>query len=105
MPYADVYRRSLEDPNGFWADAAQDIDWYEPPTKILDDSRSPFTRWFVGGTLNTCHNALDRHVDGASGNRADQVALIYDCIANCATRSRSSRASSEVSVCRRATAS
>ena len=73
--FAEVYRRSLEDPDGFWREAAADIDWYEPPERILDDSSPPFTRWFGGGRLNTCYNALDRHVhDG----RADQVALIYD---------------------------
>jgi propionyl-CoA synthetase len=71
----DVYRRSLEDPEGFWADAAVAIDWVEPWDRVLDDSRAPFTRWFTGGRLNTCHNALDRHVDGG---RAEQPALIYD---------------------------
>jgi len=75
MTYDEVYRRSLEDPEGFWAGAATDIDWYVEPTRILDNDKSPFTRWFVGGELNTAHNALDRHVDGG---RADQVALIYD---------------------------
>jgi propionyl-CoA synthetase len=73
--YNDLYRRSLDDPEGFWAEAAQDIDWYSPPKQICDDSRPPFTRWFTGGTLNTSHNALDRHVDGG---RADQLALVYD---------------------------
>ncbi len=73
--FAEVYRSSLEDPEGFWREAAAGIDWYEAPRQILDDSRSPFTRWFSGGLLNTCYNALDRHVDGG---RAEQVALIYD---------------------------
>jgi propionyl-CoA synthetase len=71
----DVYRRSLEDPEGFWADAAVAIDWDEPWERVLDDSRAPFTRWFTGGRLNTCHNALDRHVERG---RAEQPALIYD---------------------------
>jgi propionyl-CoA synthetase len=73
--YEDVFHRSLTDPAGFWAEAAQTIDWYERPHTILDDSNPPFYRWFRGGSLNTCHNALDRHVDGG---RADQRALIYD---------------------------
>lgn len=75
MSYADVYRRSLTDPDAFWAEAAQDVNWYTPPKRILDNDRPPFTRWFAGGELNTCHNALDRHVDGG---RADQLALVYD---------------------------
>ncbi|HYZ92013.1 MAG TPA: propionyl-CoA synthetase [Actinomycetota bacterium] len=78
MSYAEIYRRSLDDPDGFWAQAAQDIDWDTPPAKILDNSNAPFTRWFAGGRLNTCYNALDRHVDGARYDRSDQVALIYD---------------------------
>ena len=73
--YEDVFNRSLSDPAGFWAEAAQAIDWYEQPQIILDDSNPPFYRWFRGGRLNTCHNALDRHVDSG---RADQRALIYD---------------------------
>ena len=71
----DVYRRSLDDPEGFWAEAAAAIDWDEPWERVLDDSRAPFYRWFSGGRLNTCHNALDRHVENG---RADQLALIYD---------------------------
>jgi propionyl-CoA synthetase len=75
MTYDEQFRRSLEDPDGFWAQAAQLIDWDVQPTQILDNSNPPFTRWFGGGELNTCYNALDRHVDSG---RADQVALIYD---------------------------
>ncbi len=70
-----VYRRSLEDPEAFWAEAARDIDWTAPWTTVLDRDARPAARWFVGGELNTCHNALDRHVDGGRG---DQLALIYD---------------------------
>jgi propionyl-CoA synthetase len=70
-----IYRRSLEDREGFWADAARAIDWEREPERVLDDSAPPFYRWFVGGELNTCHNALDRHV---AGGRADQTALVYD---------------------------
>jgi propionyl-CoA synthetase len=73
--YEETYRHSLEDPDGFWGDAATAIHWDEPWERVLDDSRAPFYRWFSGGRLNTCHNALDRHVEGG---RADQLALIYD---------------------------
>src|ERR1700761_3479747 len=73
--YEDAFRRSLEDPAGFWAEAASAIDWYTKPERILDDSNPPFYRWYTGGTLNTCHNAVDRHVDNGHG---DQPALIYD---------------------------
>jgi propionyl-CoA synthetase len=73
--FDQVYRRSLEDPEGFWAEAAAAIDWIEPWERVLDDSHAPFYRWFTGGRLNTCHNALDRHVERG---RADQAALIYD---------------------------
>ncbi|MCB1761361.1 MAG: propionyl-CoA synthetase [Gammaproteobacteria bacterium] len=75
MSYKDIYTRSLKDPEGFWAEAAEGIDWYKPAEKILDDSNKPFYRWFRGGELNTCYNALDRHADGGRG---DQLALIYD---------------------------
>jgi propionyl-CoA synthetase len=73
--YEESYRRSLEDPDDFWAEAAAAIDWDEPWERVLDDSRAPFYRWFSGGRLNTCHNALDRNV---ANGRADQLALIYD---------------------------
>jgi propionyl-CoA synthetase len=70
-----VYRRSLDAPDEFWAEAAAAIDWIEPWERVLDASRAPFYRWFTGGRLNTCWNALDRHVEGG---RADQLALVYD---------------------------
>jgi propionyl-CoA synthetase len=73
--FDEIYRRSLEEPEAFWAEAAEAIDWIEPFERVLDDSRAPFYRWFTGGVMNTCANALDRHVDGG---RADQPALIYD---------------------------
>ncbi len=73
--YQKLHSRSLQDPEGFWADAAQDIHWERKWNRVLDDSRKPFYRWFTGGVLNTCYNALDRHVESG---RADQVALIYD---------------------------
>lgn len=73
--YREVHARSLADPAGFWGDAAKAIDWIAPATKVFDPSMGLYGRWFAGGVLNTCYNALDRHV--ASG-RADQVALIHD---------------------------
>ena len=73
--YDDLFQKSIKDPAGFWGDAAKDITWTKPYDKVLDDSNKPFYRWFTGGELNTCYNALDRHVDGG---RADQTALIYD---------------------------
>ncbi|MQA04091.1 MAG: AMP-binding protein [Streptosporangiales bacterium] len=73
--YAEAHARSISDEDGFWLAAAADIDWYRPPSRALDDSNPPFYRWFPDGVLNTCHNALDRHVDGG---RADQPALRYD---------------------------
>ena len=73
--YDESYRQSLADPESFWGNAAEAIDWDEPWERVLDESRAPFYRWFSGGRLNTCHNALDRHVEGG---RADQLALIYD---------------------------
>jgi propionyl-CoA synthetase len=75
MNYKDVYARSMHDPNGFWAEAAAAIDWYTPFDKVLDDSKPPFYRWFTGGMLNTCYNAVDRHV---AAGRGAQPALIYD---------------------------
>ena len=73
--YTETFDRSLADPEGFWGEAAKAIDWYREPTVVLDTSNPLFYRWFADGVLNTCFNALDRHVrDG----RGDQVALIYD---------------------------
>jgi len=73
--YTEVYRRSIESPTEFWAEAAEAISWYSPPTQILDDSRAPLYRWFPDGRLNTCYNAVDRHVEAGRG---EQLALIYD---------------------------
>ena len=73
--YDDVYARSMQDPEGFWGAAAEDIYWEKRWDRVFDDSRAPFHRWFVGGTMNTCYNALDLHVDRGRGK---QVALIYD---------------------------
>lgn len=73
--YQESYTRSLSDPHGFWGEAAQAIDWEVPPTTVLDEQNPPFYRWFTGGRLNTCFNALDRHVAAGNGER---TALIYD---------------------------
>jgi propionyl-CoA synthetase len=74
-PYAEAFRRSLDHPDQFWAEAAEAIDWERRWDKVLDDSRPPFYRWFAGARLNTCWNALDRHVAAGRGARD---ALIFD---------------------------
>lgn len=72
--YRALVRSSIDDPEGFWGAAAQELTWIHPPKTVLED-RAPFYDWFPDGVLNVCYNALDRHViDG----RADQLALIYD---------------------------
>ena len=73
--YQEVYAQWQRDPEGFWAEAAREIDWYEPPKKIFDASAGIYGRWFTGASCNTCYNALDRHV---LAGRNDQAALIYD---------------------------
>ncbi len=73
--YEIAYKRALEDPNGFWGELAEDCHWYKKWDKVLDDSNKPFYRWFTGGELNSCYNALDFHIDQGRG---EQVALIYD---------------------------
>jgi propionyl-CoA synthetase len=73
--YEEAYARSLRDPEGFWAAAAEDLYWERRWDRVFDDSRPPFYRWFTGGVLNTCYNALDLHVDRGRGK---QRALIYD---------------------------
>ena len=73
--YDEVYRRALDDPEGFWAARAEDIHWEKRWDRVLDASRPPYYRWFAGGVLNTCYNALDLHVDRGRGK---QTALIYD---------------------------
>ncbi len=70
--YEDFYRRSIDDREGFWAEEAQRIDWKTAPQQVCDYSNPPFARWFVGGTTNLCHNAVDRHLE----KRAGQAALI-----------------------------
>jgi propionyl-CoA synthetase len=73
--YDQVYRRSLDDPNGFWGEAAEALVWDKRWDRVLDDSRLPFYRWFSGGKLSVAYNALDRHVDEGNGER---TALVYD---------------------------
>ena len=71
--YAEFHRRSLTDRDAFWAEQAQLVDWKTPPQQICDYSNPPFAKWFVGGTTNLCHNAVDRHLK----DRPDQAALIF----------------------------
>jgi propionyl-CoA synthetase len=73
--YDKVFTESIENPEKFWAEAAEGIDWYQKSENVLDSSNPPFYRWFSGGTLNTCYNAVDRHV---AAGRGDQTAIIYD---------------------------
>ena len=76
MPsYAEIYQRSLENPEAFWGEAAQALHWHKPWDKVLDESAKPTPRWFTGGLFNTCYNALDRHVEAGHG---DRLALIFD---------------------------
>ncbi|MCX8004874.1 MAG: AMP-binding protein, partial [Burkholderiaceae bacterium] len=71
--YREFHARSIADRENFWAEQARLIDWLQPPQTICDHSRPPFVRWFVGGTTNLCHNAVDRHLP----SRREQPALIY----------------------------
>ena len=74
-PYDEAFAKSINDPEAFWGAAAEDCHWYKKWDKVLDDSNKPFYRWFVGGEINTCYNALDFHIENGRG---DQDALIYD---------------------------
>ena len=73
--YRETYERSITDPEAFWGEQAELVDWFRKPERVLDDSAPPFYRWFPGASLNTCFNALDRHVIRGAGDRA---ALIHD---------------------------
>lgn len=73
--FDEIYARSIADPEAFWAEAAEKIDWFKKWDRVLDSSNPPFYRWFAGGEVNTCYNAVDRHV---LGGRGEQVALIWD---------------------------
>jgi len=73
--YDELHRRSIAEPNDFWAEAAEALHWDRRWDQVLDDSRPPFYRWFKGGKLNTCFNAIDRHVEAGLG---DRIAIIHD---------------------------
>lgn len=73
MPsYKEFHARSISDPDGFWREQAQRIHWQRPFERVLDYSRPPFARWFVGGTTNLAYNAVDRH----QATRGEQAALV-----------------------------
>ena len=72
--YRELFQAGVDDPAAFWAQAARAVTWTREPQRILDDDNPPFYRWFPDGELNTCANALDRHI----AERGDQPALIYD---------------------------
>jgi propionyl-CoA synthetase len=73
--YRELFNASMKDPAEFWAQAAKEVSWIREPRQVLDESTPPFYRWFPDAELNTCANALDRHV---ADGRAEQPALIYD---------------------------
>ena len=73
--YHEVHARSLADPEGFWGEVAREIDWIEPAKRIFDPGMGLYGRWFAGAVVNTCYNALDRHV---AAGRGSQPALIHD---------------------------
>lgn len=75
MRYAEIHQRALKQPEAFWAEQAAALHWDQPWEQVLDRASAPLYRWFAGGRINTCYNALDRHVENG---RADQAALIYD---------------------------
>ena len=84
MRYAELHQKSITDPNGFWMEQAQAIEWTTPPSKALFDDKAPLFEWFRDGQVNTCWNALDRHVENG---RADQLAVIHDSpVTNSITR-------------------
>jgi len=73
--FDEVHRRSIEQPDEFWGEAGQAVTWDKPWSQVLNNREAPFTRWFSGGQLNTCYNAVDRHVENGRG---EQTAVIYD---------------------------
>ncbi|MEM9550629.1 MAG: propionate-CoA ligase PrpE [Pseudomonadota bacterium] len=75
MSYADLIERWKRDPETYWMEAAEGIDWVKPPTRALDDNAAPLYSWFSDGLVNTCYNAVDRHVDAGHG---DRIAIIHD---------------------------
>ena len=75
MNYHSIYKDWQADPESFWMEAAENIDWEKKPTFALNDSNAPLFEWYTDSYVNTCFNALDRHVDNGRG---DQTAIIYD---------------------------
>ncbi|MEM7753762.1 MAG: AMP-binding protein, partial [Pseudomonadota bacterium] len=75
MTYRDVYQSCQADPEAFWMQAADAIDWDKKPSKALDDTNAPLFEWFTDARVNTCWNAVDRHVEAGRG---DQIAIIHD---------------------------
>ena len=73
--YENLYKASLENTEKFWDEAAKDVIWFKPYKKILDRSNPPFYRWFPDGVINSCYNAIDRHVEEGNGSR---TAILYD---------------------------
>src|SRR5215475_12875662 len=73
--YHEVYTRAMRDPQGFWAEAAREIDWIEPARQVFDANAGVYGAWFTGAVCNTCWNAVDRHV---RNGRGPQAAIIYD---------------------------
>ena len=75
MSYKDIYQGWKNDPEAFWMEAAKSLAWEKEPTKALSDENAPLYEWFKDGQINTCYNAVDRHVKAGNG---DRVAIIYD---------------------------
>ncbi|CAG2058878.1 unnamed protein product, partial [Timema podura] len=73
--YVETFQRSIENPEEFWAEVGRGVSWSKTWDRVLDDTNQPFTKWFVGGELNACYNAVDRHVEAGRGGK---VALIHD---------------------------
>ena len=73
--YNALYQRSIQDPDGFWADEAKELTWFQPWTKVVDESKKPFFRWFVDGKTNVAYNCLDAQVAKGLG---DKVAIVYE---------------------------
>ena len=75
--YESAFQRSINDPEGFWAEPAQRCHWYKKWDRVLDDSAKPFYRWFAGGQVNTCFNALDYHIENGRGNQTNPRSGIH----------------------------
>ncbi|KAG8223344.1 hypothetical protein J437_LFUL001222 [Ladona fulva] len=75
VEYDRAFKNSLENPEEFWAEIGHELTWFKPWDKVMDNTNPPFTKWFVGGMLNACYNAVDRHVENGHGER---IALIHD---------------------------